>query len=349
MALRPQCIKLAVSYFKETSYGQAFNNTGIDKMFTLDTVPLLDVSQTREDDADALNKGYEFPHDTAQDIVTIQNAQLPLAFRGSLSCLGWLCSLITGTDNVVDSAPNYTHTFKIQDGCVSDQPPSTDVITALTADADSFYKLTGCCLNDAKIVIDKPGNVIISGTMYSDGKLTPAPTYAFPGSYADADTLRGIQVEFWSADYGQTLVDKSAKFMSAEFTLNNNLDLNDGRLCFADSNQYLSSLRFGNRAITFTVRVNGHQGDEWWQDWQYDSGQGKVKDIELKLTISALKSMSIRCKKVKIAQIKSSFNGIRDQNEITYKVFYEDADSSPFVVTIMNTVAAYLKPITPGM
>ncbi|MDP4272615.1 MAG: hypothetical protein Q8909_21205, partial [Bacteroidota bacterium] len=169
----------------------------------------------------------------------------------------------------------------------------------------------------------------------------------FPDASASADVLRGIQADFKTGYYGSagSVTSKKSILMSAEFGINNNLDVADGRLMLASAGIYLSSLRFGNRAVTLTVRVQGHQGDEFWQDYNADA----IKQVELRLDVSASRYMIISIPKCKIASIKQSFNGIRDMNEITYKAFYETAESSPFIVTIRNGVADYLLPITPGM
>jgi hypothetical protein len=346
MALRPQCYRMAVSYFKETSFGVAFNNSAIDKAFEVDTPALLGVTQTREDDA-AIIKGHEFPADTAVDIVAAQDIQVPLAFRGNLSVLGWLFALATGADSVTASSPDYVHTFKVMDGCISDQLPSSEMILGSEGSKESLQKVKGGVVNEARVVIDKPGIVTVSGTVFTDGSMSTQSSYTFPATTSSAGTLKGIQADFKMGNYGSasTITSKKTILMSAEFGINNNLDVADGRLMLAAAGIYLSSLRFGNRAVTMTVRVQGHQGDEFWVAWQADT----VLDIELRLDVSASQFMSIRMHKAKIASITQSFQGIRDQNEITFKAFYETSDLSPFVITVANSVAAYLLPVTAGM
>jgi hypothetical protein len=341
---RPQCVKFAASYYVETSYGAAFNNSAITKLFNPNEPVLFELSQNREDDAPTI-KGYEFPFDVDADVIIGQDVSASYSFRGYLNVLGWLFSLITGTDSVVDSAPTYTHTFKIQDACVSDQVPSTNIITSFTSDTASYYKFTGVAVNEVKLAVDKAGVTTVSGSFQTDGKVTVVNTFTPPTTINTVDVTAGVQADFKMGDYGGSLTSYKSLFLGADFSINNNLDVPDGRANFANNTIYLSALRFGNRAITLNVKMQGHQGDEFWQAFIAKT----KKDIELTLTISATKSLSIRIKKCTIISIKPGFNGIRDMNDIAFKAYYETADSSPWVITIINTDAKYLLPITAGM
>ena len=343
-AKRPQCTRMAASYYVETQYGLAFNDSGINKLFPPNEPMLFEITQTREDDTETI-KGYEFPYDPDEDVIISQDIAVPFNFRAYLNVLGWLFSLISGTDSVVDSSPVYTHTFKIQDACVDDQPPSTNFVAGFVGDTASYYKFKGVCINELKITVDGPGVAQVTGSFQTDGEPDVDNTFSWPSPSDAADVVSGVDADFLMDDYGGSPTSYKTKFMGAEFTLNQNLDVADGRKNFANSSVYLDSLRFGDRAITLMVKMQGHQGDEFWQDFIAKT----AKDIELTLTLSASRSFSFRCKKVTIASIRPGFDGIRDMNEITYKAYYEDADSSPWVVTIVNGDAAYLLPIGVGM
>jgi hypothetical protein len=352
LARRPQCTKFYASFYIETSYGNAFNDSAITKWFAPNDPVLFEIPQTREDDADII-KGYEFPYDTDADVIVAQDVSAPITFRGYLNILGWMFSLISGTDTVVNSAPNYAHTHKIQDACVNDQPPSTNVVAVFANDTASYYKFKGVCLGELKIVVDKPGVAIVTGTLVGDGTVTLDNTFSGSSTLANVDVISGVDVgsayggDFKQGPYGGSLVSYKSLFMGAEFTINNGLDIADGRLNFAANAKYLGSLRFGKRSVALTVKVQGHQGDLFWQAYL-----AKTKlDVQLTIAKSATRSIDIRIQKCTIASIKESFNGIRDQNEITYKAYFEDTGSinSPWVVTILNGDAAYLLPITPGM
>jgi hypothetical protein len=342
--MRPQCLKLCASYYVESSYGVAFNNSAITKLFNPNEPALFEVAQTREDDADTI-KGHEFAVDPDADIITAQDAQAAINFRAYLNVFGWLCSLITGTDTVVNSAPNYTHTFKIQDACVSDQVKSTNLVTMFSNDTALYYKWSGVGLNEMKLAVDKQGVATVSGQFITDGKVTVVNTFSAPASVSSADPVSGVNADFLMGTYGGTLTSRKSNFLGAEFTINNNLDLADARMAIAANTIYLGSLRLGNRAVTFNVKMTGHQGDEYWQAYIAKT----VLDVRLTLTLSATKSIDIRIKKCTIASIKPSFSGIRDVNEISFKAYYENSESSPYVITVKNTDAQYLIPITAGM
>ena len=345
---RPQCTRIAVSYYIETAFGQSFNDSAITKLFPPNEPVLLDVVQAREDDSTII-KGHEFPVDTDADVIVAQDVSMPFNFRGYLNLLGWLFSLVGGTDSVTGTGTAYSeHTFKIQDACIIDQPPSTNVITSFVGDTASYYKMKGMCLNELKIAIDKPGVPTVSGTFLTDGTVTCCgASYTPPTAITAADVLAGIYSDIQMCNYGGSLATKKTLFMGADFTINQNLDVADGRLNFADSSKYLKNLRFGNRVVTLVLKMQGHQGDEFWVDFLAKT----VKAIQLTVTLSASRSLEINIPKCTIASIKQSFNGIRDMNEITYKAYFESTGSlnSPWEVVIRNGDAAYLLPITPGM
>jgi hypothetical protein len=343
-AKRPQCTRFAASYYVETAYGQAFNDSAINKLFPPNEPILFDLTQTREDDS-SLIKGHEFAVDTDADVIVAQDVSSPFNFRAYLNLLGWLFSLITGSDSVTGSQTAYTHIFKVADACINDQPPSTDFISSFVGDTLSYYKFKGACLGELKLAIDKPGVPTVSGTFFTDGTVAVATGFTPPTTVSAQDVIAGIQSDFKTCDFGGSLATKKTLFMGADFTVNQNLDVADGRLNFADSSKYLKSLRFGNRVVTLVVKMQGHQGDEFWIDFINKT----VKAVEVSVTIDSARSIVIALNKATIASIKPGFNGIRDMNEITYKAYYNTPDASPFVVTIKNQDAAYLLPITAGM
>jgi hypothetical protein len=342
---RPQCTRLAASFYVETAYGTVFNDSAITKLFTPVVPAILDLAMTADSDAEDI-KGHEFPEDVDRDVLVTQDVQLPVQFPSTLSCLGWLMSLISGADSVVSSSPVFTHTFKIQDMCTSDQPPSTNLIAGFVGDVNSFYKMKGACLNELKITCDKPGNLTVNCTFISDGSLTVRSSYTFPTTTSHSKLLRGTQADFFTANHGVTPVTKKDLFLGFDFTYSLNLDTADGRAAYAYNNDaYLHALRFGNRAISLIVRVQGHQGDEFWVDHLART----AKDTYVKVSYDASNYIKIQLPLCKIDSIKESFAGIRDQNELTYKAFYHASDSSPVIVVVANDVAAYLLPITVGM
>jgi hypothetical protein len=347
VAKRPQCTRIAASYYVESSYGVGFNDSAITKLFPPNEPVLMELTQTREDDSTII-KGHEFAADPTADVIVAQDVSLPFNFRAYLNVLGWLYSLIAGSDTVSGTSTAYTeHTFKIQDACVGDQPPSTNLITSFVGDTTSYYKVTGACVNEVKLAVDKPGVPTVTGSFITDGKLTADTTFVPPTVISAADVTAGIQSDFKLCAYGGSLTSYKSLFLGADFTVNQNLDVADGRLNFANNARYLSGLRFGNRVVTMVVKMQGHQGDQFWQAWDAKT----VLAIQLSLTVDTTRSITIDIPKCTVATIKPGFNGIRDMNEITFKSYYETTGSlnSPWKVTIRTGDAAYLLPITAGM
>lgn len=338
MAIRPQCSRMAMTFFKETTYGSGVPTGNINKLYEPNEPIIIELTQERIDDAETI-KGHEFPLNTDLDIVVAQNISLPFAFPGTASVIGVLSAFTLGTDVVSGSTPNYVHTHKMGDLCVVDQLPSSAWILGLVGDPASIFKVKGVVINELTIVMDSPGRLTVSGTAMTDGTMTNEPSYVFPTISAANDPLLGSTGDFLWADYSITpLVSKKAKFRGFDFAINNNLDLADGRSNIATAGKFLSSLRTGNRAITLTIRVEGHQGDEFWNEFIDEA----VKDVQITVTASPDRMIDIRMKRCKVATAAQSFDGIRDVLELTFKPFYVVADATPIIVTVKNGDAAYL-------
>jgi hypothetical protein len=253
--------------------------------------------------------------------------------------LGILNAFTLGVDVVSGGAPNFTHVFKMGDMCIDDQLASSAWVLGLVGHVESIYTVKGVVMNELHVTMDSPGRLTVTGTALTDGTMTAAQTYIFPTISAAQDPILGSQSDFLTADYSITpLVSKKAKFRGFEFTINNNLDLGDGRSNIATAGKYLSSLRTGNRTIELTITVEGHQGDEFWLDFMDE----QVKDVQVTVASSPDRSYDIRIKKAKLASIAQSFDGIRDVLELTYKAFYDPAELTPVIVTVKNGDAAYL-------
>jgi len=329
---------MALTFYKETDYGSGVPNANINKLYEPNEPILIDLTQERIDDAETI-KGHEFPLNPALDIVVAQNISLPFSFPGTCSVIGVLGSFALGVDVVTGSSPNWVHTYKMGDLCINDQLPSSGWILGLVNDVNSIFAVKGVVINEFKIAMDSPGRLTVTGTAFTDGTMTANPTYTFPPISAAADPLLGSTGDFLIVNQGGTpSVSKKPKFRGFEFGVNNNLDLADGRSNVATSGKYLSSLRTGNRAVTLTIRVEGHQGDEFWTDFMNET----LKDVEVTVTTNTNRMISIHLKSCKIITAAQSFDGIRDVLELTFKPFFVVADGSPVIMTVKNGDAAYL-------
>lgn len=349
MAIRPQCAKMALSFNKETTYGTAVLAANINKKYALVEPSLLEPDFDRVDDT-ALIKGHEFPADVSRDIITAQSLSIPFSFNSNLSLIGLMFALMTGVDSVVDVTPgiptgvDFKHTYKAQDLCLTDQPPSTTWVLGLTGDTASNIIASGLIPNELRIAVENRGFLPISGTAFSDGSMVKNTTFAFPAAFSDADVVVGKMLKFEIANAGVALVDKSSIIRGFDFSLNNNLDVDD------DKNQVAAGLirkqlRPGTRSVALTATVVGHQGDAFWLDFE----SGQEKDVQLSVVKTAPdvngeggRQLVIRARSTKISQIRGRFDGIRDVLDITFKLFFNVTDSSPYTVEVRNGDAAYL-------
>lgn len=341
MAIRPQCSKLSMSYLKEATYGQGMAEEHIVQKFEPNEPVILDIAQQRLDDS-ATIKGYEFPKDTDLDLVVAQDISIPFSFPCSLSLAGLLYSLALGSVSTAagSGAGHYIHTITPLDPCVTDSLPSTAWIMGLLGDTASIDIVKGIMLNELKLALDSPGRLTLSGTAFSDGTLTAVANpggFSWPGTSSHLNWVLGSMGDC-TLGLPPTPASIKTKLRSFEFTINNNLDLADGRADVINSGKYLSNLRFGNRSYLLSLKVEGHQGDTFWT---YMTSETVLKAV-LTVTIDANLYMSFTFPVLKVATVKQSFDGIRDVLDLTFKVFYDTVTSRAILVEIGNHVATYL-------
>lgn len=336
MALRPQCTKFGMSYTKETVYGTAVANAAIDKLFVPNEPSLIDYTKEKIDDS-AFIKGHEFPENTALDIVIAENITVPFNFPSSLELLGMLLSFALGNAAVAGAAGDFTHTFKTTNLCSSDQLPSTSWILGILGDTASYLKVKGVVINELKITLDKTGWIGVTGSAITDGSFSVEVAYSFPANAA-VDYILGNQVDFLIGPSGGALVSNKSLFRGMEFTISNNLAVEDGRGNVGDSSIHLKDLRTETRVIGLTLKLQGHQGDAFWLDFDNEV----LKDIQITVTKSATRLLDIRIKNCRLSSVGLGFETMRDVIDVSVKPFYTVADASPVIVTVKNGVTAYL-------
>lgn len=367
MAIRPQCTRIATTYNKEKSYGagvatdlaNADKNVpiaNIDKRFDLREPVSLAPGLEKVDDADRL-KGHEFPSDaTNKDIIVSRTMQIPFSFDASLELLGMILSNAMGVDvasavgmvNVGVTPTNYyDHVLKVGDICAIDQYPSAVWISGHEGTSESYLLLKGVIVNDVRVALDGKGWIPVTGTAYSDGtspvvsSVFGGGAWAFPSVEHPVDYITGVQADFLTANKGVGVVTKKAKLRGLEFAINNNLDVDDAQGNIIQAGIYLGSLRTGARAYTLSVTVEGHQGDEFWQDYVAD--QEKV--VQLTITKNAARAITLDFPSVTLANVTPGFDGIRSTLQFDYKMFYDNVLKSPISITIRNGDPQYLVPV----
>ena len=364
MAIRPQCTRIAMTYNKENGYGagvalDAANAenlipiANIDKRFDLREPVSLAPGLEKVDDSERL-KGHEFPSDAEnKDIIISRTMQIPFSFDSSLELLGMMLSNAMGTDVTAGqqsvqvggvAVDYYDHRLKVGDICAIDQYPSAVWVSGHEGTRESYLLLKGVIVNDIRVALDGKGWIPVSGTAYSDGT-TPTvdsqfggPAWNFPAVEHPIDYIVGVQSDFLTANKGVTPVTKKAKLRGMEFTINNNLDVDDAQGNIIEAGIYLGSLRTGNRAYTLSVTVEGHQGDEFWQDYVVD--QEKV--VQITITKNAARSVTLDLPSVTLEDVTPGFDGIRSTLQFTYKMFYDNILMSPIEITVRNGDPAYL-------
>jgi len=324
-----------LSYNKESAYGTAVLDANIGRLFDLVEPGLAEVAIEMLSD-DALIKGHEFPNDINYNIQVARDVTIPFSFHASPELAGALMALALGTYSASGAGP-YVHTITALDGTSSDQLPSTSLVQVVQGDTATYKKYKGACVNEFKLSVQNRGRVGMSGSFFTDGSAADAAAFSIPSSKEPVTPLHGTGATFGTANSGSGVVDASASLRSWDFTWNNNLDRADNRGQVA-AGINLTTLRFGGRSMSMVVKVQGNKGDAYWTDWQANT----LKNVEVQC-VSGSYSIKIAIPRCLITNVKDSFDGIRNVNEVTYKPFATTTTSkTPITVTVTSQVAAYL-------
>ena len=355
MALRPQCNRLAVSINDESAYG-ILPMTGVVPNQVVDDAKLvlaikkrinprepvfMNPSVTRVGN-ESIIKGSEFATDPANRTVkTAQDIDIPFTVDGGLSTLGWCLALAFGLDffpenvSVAGQADTYRHNFFASDLCVGDQFPSTALVLGFAGTDESQLLVKGAILNELRIALTERGFLEVSGTLFTDGTVTDKPVgFDFaPLALLDQpdEFLTNLQMDFLTANVEDPripLVSQKGKLRGFELTINNNLDRDDARGQLTSGEATLGLLRTGDREITLSVSVEGHQGDANWNDFVADMSVPKDVQIRVEKTAPIVATglggrlLDIRARNTLIDSLEDiGFDGIRSRFRLGYKLF----------------------------
>jgi hypothetical protein len=333
-----------MSYYKEGTYGVALEEENIDKLFEPNEPVIIDLAQTRVDDAAGI-KGHEWAQDTGLDIVSAQDVSMPFSFPCSLSLAGLLYALAMGDYAHAVNGSFYDHTCKAQVVCTNDLLPSTTWIMGLLSDHDSVMVAKGVMINELKLTLDTASRLNLTGTAFSDGEVLPVAdpdTYVWPaGPSAHSIWVTGAMGDM-TIDSGGGPNSVKTVLRGFDFTINNNLDVADGRSNVVNAGVFLDSLRFGNRAYNLVVRFEGHQGDARWNYMMNETVLAVVVSVVVPSGTNMGCGIVMTFPHMKVASAKQSFDGIRDVLEVTFKPFYDTETSTPVTIVVTNDVAEYL-------
>ena len=367
MAVRPQCNRIALSFNDEAAYGTAVAELSIDKRINPREPVLITPAQERTYN-ESIIKGTEFATDPENRAVLIsQDIDIPFTFDGGLSTLGWCFALAFGgimDDDVMAAGgpPTWLHEFWAADLCMAAQIPSTSMVMGFVGAMESNLRVKGVLINELRIILSEPGILEVSGTFFTDGTMENLPAFMFQSDDMNvpSEFLTNVQCDFLIADKGVALASQRTKLRGFEFAINNNLDREDARGQLTTGAITLGSLAPGDREYTLSVTVDGHQGDDLWNDWIGN----QAKSIELSVIQTAAvptgvageldeggRLMRIRADDTLIENITDiGFDGIRDRYTLNFKLFAADVSGyrtglvglSPIFVELRNGDPTYL-------
>ena len=137
--------------------------------------------------------------------------------------------------------------------------------------------------------------------------------------------LSNLQMDFLTGPVGGALQSQRTTLRGFELTINNNLDRDDARGQLTSGEATLTQLRTGDREITLSVSVEGHQGDDNWNDYI----NGVPKDVQIRVQKDAVsvtgeggRLLDIRARNTLIDSLEDiGFDGIRSRFRLGYKLF----------------------------
>jgi hypothetical protein len=328
-----------MSLYQEPAYGStsAIDDNLLTQMFEQNEPGILQPSWEWFTDQEFI-KGHEFMEDQNKRTLVAQDMSIPFNFPSSLESIGLLYSLAMGTAVTSTGVGYNEHVSKLLAACTTENLPSTKWMLGLSGTTETYMRVKGVVLNEIRLVMDAHGWLTVSGTAYSDGDATNVPGFTFPAAFTTSDFVTGTQCGFVSADYGSTFTNHNSVLRGFDFGINNNHDLADARSNIAAASTLLSDPRFGNRDFTCTVTVQGHQGDEFWDD----AMAGTTKVMQISATKNANKLITVLFPKCTIQNVTPGFDGLRDTLELEYGMYFSTSESSPIVVTVRNDSTGYL-------
>jgi hypothetical protein len=322
-----------MTYKDESAYGTATADIDHDQLFEPMEPILPEATIESVTDAEFL-KGHEWGENVYQ--IVSQDCTIPFSFALNFEQLGLFLWLAMGVVSTSGAPSDYVHIFKPQAGCTSAQLPSCSAILGFLGDTASFLLTKGMCITELRISVDGRGFAMVNGTFQTDGSFTDKAAFTFPTHVVPTYGF-GTQSGFASNDAGSGVVSHDAIFHGGEFVINNNLDLADARSVLPDPDLTLGELNFADRTYSLTVRLNAHQGGDFWDDFL----AGTAKDLKFDITNTATRYVNVEMFETRITNLVQRFDGIRDIIEVTYTGYYDVTSAAPVVVTVGNSIAVH--------
>ena len=338
------------SFKKETAYNTAVLDASMTKSMMFRGPDVVDRAPTVDTDGDEFGKGHEF--ETRQNLLA-WDAKAKRSCKATAEMLGWVAAF--GLGAVVDSQPNlplnptvYDHECTPLLAATSKQLASTSIIEKLSSFRQRKY--TGVVINDFTIsgegtkFVDLEFNWIGSGAQTSNALAMPT---IIPGHFLWTHSSK-LEI----GPYGGAFVDYSSYLKKFSVKWNNNL-LTDvgyfpgsGYATVGDptSGAIRGRLEMGKRMAEFSATVLV-SSDQMKADLEANA------KLKAKLTLAGevitggqpeVWQAVIDLAHMKYSAVPVGFDNGQEVYNITAKVLYDDATSTPIKITVTNTDIAYL-------
>lgn len=342
MSTIPQAIRFITSLTEETAYGTAIADGAMTKMYNLVDPAFADVSFDYEDDSDFL-KGHEFMENVSARVQLFKNTSMALSnVPANAELAGWLFSSALG-DVTTSGAGPYVHECIIQDAGTGLQLPSRTVAISYVGSTTVAQKYKGAVISDLTLRADKKGRVTFDFGMTMDGTESDGSGISIPASWASQNFFYGKDAVIEWCDNGGTYADNSGIVRSFEFSLNNNLLVDEAKAKKLGTGLNLDECWFETREMTFSIVVNADEttadadADVIYTDFTNQT----LKQCRFTLT-SGTTSLEIELPKMVWGVAAKGYEGPRRTLTLEPALYYDTSVSSPIVVTVTNGDATVL-------
>jgi hypothetical protein len=332
----PQAIRFITSLDSESAYGTAIVDGSLTEMYNLVDPAFGEVNFDYEDDSDFL-KGHEFMENVSARVQLFKNSSFAMSnVPANSEIAGWLFGAALGDVTTTGAGP-YVHECIIQDAGTGLQLPSRTIAICYEGSTSNNRKYKGGVINDMTYRIDKKGRSTFDFNMTTDGDESSGSGVAIPAAFTSTNFHYGKNAVFEWCDDGGTYADNSAIVRSFEFSMNNNLLLDEAKAKHLGTGLNIDELWFDTREYTFSIVVNADElttdadGDVIYTDFLNQT----LKEFRVTMT-SGTTSVVIELPKMVWGVATKGYEGPRRTLTLEPALFYDTAVSSPIVVTVTN-------------